>query len=417
MHRLATLIALALSALLLAIACGGDGSTPTPSPTPSPSVGQLSPTSEPTPTPEPAVETLAFIRDGDVWLINADGSDERRLNLSDVQSLSWVSSDELAVVTGAEPPDHLLVDLEGNVRELPFSAGGSWSPNGNRYLVPVDQQTILFNRDGTEVFRLQVGTSSSSGPVALSTVLGVPHGAIWSPDGGKIAYRDASDGSLVIFDLSTGMPANTFPKLRLLDWLSDESIVVASNYTPRNFDALYEARLLDLVSGQSVRVPVLDNSAVFWLSPNREKAVFTAGRAGRPEFGHAISILDFATGEVTPIEGAAISGGTHRIPSSFLAFSPNGTRIYFADDIRNQVTVYSAGIEGQDLVSLGMFPTNSVRFSPDVQHVAYPSPLIRDGIAEDGTLALWVADVDGSGVRELADWSSSGSNFAWQPLP
>lgn len=398
------LIALAL----LALACGGDGLPPASSPTPSPAVAQPSPSPEATRTPtlEPLVEALAFIRDGDVWLINADGSDERRLNLSDVQSLSWVSSDELAVVTGAEPPDHLLVDLEGNVRELPFSAGGSWSPDGNRYLVPVDQQTILFNRDGTEVVRLQVGPSSSSGPVALSTVLGVPPGAVWSPDGDRIAYRDASDGSLVIFDLSTGMSENKFHEVRLLDWLPDGSILVASNYTPRNFDALYEARVLDLVSGQSVRVPALDNSAVFWLSPDRRKAAFTAGPAERPESGHAISILDFATGEVTPIEGAAISGGTHRIPDSFLAFSPNGTHIYFADEIRNQVTVYSARIDGQEIASLGMFPTVVVSFSPDVQHVAY-----------QGRRALSVAEVDGSGVRELAEWSSSGSNFAWQPQP
>ena len=127
-------------------ACGGDGE-PTATATPEP---------EATATPERAVEMLAFIRDGDVWLIAADGSDERRLNLSNVESFAWISADEIDVTTGDEPPRHLSVDLEGNVRELPFPPGGSWSRDGSLYVVPVDQEVVVFNRDGSEAARLEV---------------------------------------------------------------------------------------------------------------------------------------------------------------------------------------------------------------------------------------------------------------------
>ena len=131
---------------LLALACNGGGEA------------QPTATAEPdaTATPEPADETLALIRDGDVWLIDADGSDERRLGLSNVESFAWISADEIDVTTGDEPPRHLSVDLQGNVRELPFPAGGSWSRDGSLYVVPVDQELVVFNRDGSEAARLEV---------------------------------------------------------------------------------------------------------------------------------------------------------------------------------------------------------------------------------------------------------------------
>jgi len=132
----------------LTLSCGGDEETAAPTATASPVA--------PTATPEAAGQTLAFIRDGDVWLINASGSNERRLGLVDVQSFSWVSRDELDVVSGADSSGHLLVDLEGNATELPFPAGGSWSRDGTRYVVPVDELLVLFNRDGSEAGRLDV---------------------------------------------------------------------------------------------------------------------------------------------------------------------------------------------------------------------------------------------------------------------
>jgi len=112
---------------------------------------------EPQATPAPA-ETLAFIRDGDVWLIDADGSGDRRLtDLGKVQSFAWVSHAELDVVTSDQPPRHLLVEPDGSARELPFPTGGSWSRDGNIYVVLVEQRIVVFQRDGREVARLQIG--------------------------------------------------------------------------------------------------------------------------------------------------------------------------------------------------------------------------------------------------------------------
>jgi hypothetical protein len=154
-----------LIATLLAFACDDDGEETRATATPTAEIQ----TTTATATPEPAVETLAFIRDGDIWLIGADGSDERRLNLTDVQSFTWISPDELDVVTGGDPPGHLLVDLEGNVRELFFpgdfhvagglssaQARGSWSSDGSLFVVPVGEQLVIYDKSGDRVRQLDV---------------------------------------------------------------------------------------------------------------------------------------------------------------------------------------------------------------------------------------------------------------------
>lgn len=131
------------------ITCGGDGEDG-PSTTP-----VATPTQGPTATSE-AGDTLALLRDGDIWLMKADGHEERRLGLSGVAFFSWASGEELAVVTDAERPKHLLVDLAGGVTELPFGAGGSWSHDGSRYVTSVGEEIVVFDRQGGEVARIRV---------------------------------------------------------------------------------------------------------------------------------------------------------------------------------------------------------------------------------------------------------------------
>jgi len=149
-----------LAAVGVVVAVSGDGDrreeviarTATPSPT----AETVTRTVTASPPPEPT-ETLAFLREGDIWLVNADGSGERQLTESgDVQEFSWISSEELDVAAGEDRSGHLLVDLEGNAEPLAFPSGGSWSRDGALYAVPVDNQVVVFSRDGSEAARLDV---------------------------------------------------------------------------------------------------------------------------------------------------------------------------------------------------------------------------------------------------------------------
>ena len=195
---------------LLALACGS-GDAPTAA-TPTPSAPET------TVAPESA-ETLAFIRDGDIWLIEADGSNERSLGLNGVNSFSWVSPDELYIVTGKDPSDHLLVDLEGELHDLQLpalasvdvgpldlAAQGSWSRDGISYVAPVDDQLVVFRRHGSEITRLDMSLESNpevfcaDAPFKPGTsgkvILGLP---VFSPDGETVvvaAYCSFADVNL-----------------------------------------------------------------------------------------------------------------------------------------------------------------------------------------------------------------------------
>lgn len=178
----------ALPILALAAACGGGGDNAEPTTTSAPS------TAQPTATPQPAAETLALLRDGDIWLIDANGSHERRLtNLGNVQALSWVSRDELDVVAGADRSGHLLVTLSGEMRELSFPGDGSWSRDGLMYVVPVQQEIVVFDPEGAEVARPRIGPGLDAqpqkgecGPPSESSdelIFGQP---AFSPDGQRV---------------------------------------------------------------------------------------------------------------------------------------------------------------------------------------------------------------------------------------
>jgi len=147
-----------VAALLLVAACGGDGEPATTPTASAPALGTPSAGATAVPSPSPQVETLAFVREGDIWLINAEGSGERRVTrLGNILSFSWISPFEVDAVTNDEPPRHLLIDSEGNASELPFPAGGSWSRDGGLYVVLEEREIAVYNQTGREVARIQLG--------------------------------------------------------------------------------------------------------------------------------------------------------------------------------------------------------------------------------------------------------------------
>lgn len=211
--------AIAGAAIAVAVSGGGDGEPQviarTASPPPSAEVPTRTPrrtaTAAPTPTSEP-VETLAFIRDGDVWLINADGSDERKLTeLGNVQSFAWVSPGELDVVTEEDRSGHLLVALDGGVRQLPFPgatssdagfavvwARGSWSRDGRLFAVPLNQQLVVFDESGAEVKRLPAGPPIVENPDKTSNECG---GSLFNGDPDRLIFGPpafSADGGTVL---------------------------------------------------------------------------------------------------------------------------------------------------------------------------------------------------------------------------
>jgi Tol biopolymer transport system component len=189
----AALAAAAAGVLVSAAACGGGGEA---QPTPTPTAEVQAPTPEPTPTPEaaapePAVQTLAFIDDGDIWLVDADGTNRRRITQfggtdREVVSFQWLANGQEIAYEVSFPfdPDSDcpfagctasgLASIDGQV--LWEGDGGQWSPDGQ--LVALYGLAVsIEDREGRSVWTSAAGGGPSS----------------WSADGSVFAIVEGSD--------------------------------------------------------------------------------------------------------------------------------------------------------------------------------------------------------------------------------
>ena len=181
---------------LLTLACGGGAG---PVPTPTPTVEVQAPTSEPTSTaappvtPEPTVETLAFIDDGDLWLVNADGSDRRRITQfggsdREVASFEWLANrQEIAYRDFSDTTaTSALVSLDGQVLwEVDGGPTTLWSPDGQLVaILPDNGPARIEDRAGQSVWTGNGGEGSGS----------------WSADGSHFAIVEGDEVVVVSRD-------------------------------------------------------------------------------------------------------------------------------------------------------------------------------------------------------------------------
>ena len=380
----------------------GPGATPEPEDTPAPTLA-----------PPVTAPQLAYIDGaGDMWLADADGSGRRNLTggwgdsprCPRPMGLYWSSNgDWLACVgTGSAPDEQTslwIVDPEGRplmgMEPKAYLDRFSWSPTGEGYAYE------LVLPDSTR--ESDVESIGNCGPQGLS--LGDVRGSLWSPDGSQLAYTKGPGDTLAIYDLASRQEKLVMDGLRPLAWvLGGKDLLVASDKPGDGMFATYAAYLLDPATGEQRRVPELDNDVQFWPSPDGRTVAFITRQAGAE-----ISFLDLTTGAVTPIPGA-IPYAREWIPPDHVALSPDGSQLSWADLLPapaegpRSVAIYRAGSDGSAKAKLGEIETVELRFSPDATKVLYR--------ATDH--ALWVANVDGSDARLLAEdaWPA-----AWRPLP
>jgi WD40 repeat protein len=418
--------------LALASACGG-GAGPGPTPTPTAEVQaptpEPTPTTVPTPTPEPAVEALAFISEGDIWLINAEGNGGRRLtSLGDVRSFSWVSSNELDVVTGEDRSGHLLIDLDGNVRELPFPAAsssdagftvvrarGSWSRDGSLYAVPLEQQLVIFDRIGAEVARLRAGP-----PIAppVEQNLDVTKG--------ECGFKDRGEPDRLIF----GPPAFS---------PDGQSVLVAVNCVSRSgayqlYSSVYEVSL----DGSINRPLPQELSTNFRLSEEFLAPRFSPDGAYVAQMGmggfslcpveRELRVAKAEGSDPRILSPSALTELRQRQPHPDLfggiidyAWSPASDAIVASFDVSIcEVTgleppgitgLYILKLDGSGEENLLDGAVSSVAWSPSGHFIAFLAGKYLGQAPEPPTISL--LDFRTRGIRDLG----SGHSPAWRPLP
>ena len=211
------------------------------------------PTSTPTPTPTPTQVNakIAFVRDGQIFTVNPDGTGAAPFfstHMAEERSPAWSSDgSKLAFVSGTGTAEIFIVNANGTgLKRLTNDAGANitdnsptWSPDGQKIAwrrAPVGatfhdiyiMDAVDFNNDGNGDNRVQItslvpannsagrpswspgGTKiaftrgfaggsqqiatmnvdgTSQNPVLTSTVPNADDDAAWSPDGSKIAFR------------------------------------------------------------------------------------------------------------------------------------------------------------------------------------------------------------------------------------
>ncbi len=398
-------VSLASLLVLFAFSCGGDGAVPVGSRPTVPPAG--------TSTPEVTAETLAFLGDGHIWLVEPDGNNERQLSrLNTVEALSWISPDELDVVTrlGTEPARHLLMDLQGNLRELPFPAGGSWSRDGTQYVVPVGQEIVVFDREGGEVARLRVTLPGEEGPKpkppncggTLSTGDGQPDRftfgpPVFSPDGQRILAavncesRRGATGNLYAPVYEVSLDGATNRPLPLQTNLED---YVGARFSPDGSHVAQPIRYGGSAcsSGFSVFVADADGANSRELTLTVLAELLQAEPAGDVRGG----LIDY---DWSPESDAVVAS----YDVSLCTAEPSLRPVLAA--------LYLLRLDGSAPEHLVDGPTNSPAWSPSGRYIAYVSGDYFGREPGDAVIAIY--DRVAGGRSEL--WR--GSQPAWRPTP
>jgi dipeptidyl aminopeptidase/acylaminoacyl peptidase len=339
----------ALLALLALAACGGDDGA-SPSPTPS-AATTATPAVSPRPSPAPGeiVEQLAYIGpDGEIRLVNADGSGDHVLSDSPCDAGDSV-----------------------NVKYFIMS----WSPDGSALafmcvsdLAP--RQTLsVVNSDGKQVASVQ----------DIS-------GFRWSPDSTRLAYQRSAEPDGVdvgLLDVGTGSTRTLRSDALLMEWVGPGSLLLGLEPVFGDFATAFKAHLIDLASGGSTAFPQFDNSRALWVSPDGARAIVQTDQRDPNGSAPGMAVYNFATGLETVIDGGHIGYPSDFIPHEQLAFSPDGATIYWANAADASASIWEARVDAPEARKLGEAGSLFVVVSPlgRVAEVAPPQEAALGTIA------------------------------------
>jgi Tol biopolymer transport system component len=126
------------------------------------------------PTWSPNSAEIAYVRSGDIWVMNADGTNQRQLTHTPMQESAPVWSPDGRLIayvrqTGLEAHIFTIRPAGRGAKQRSFGAGSdsgiSWSPDGHN---------IIYHRTGGEIFTLDTATSKQRLVIAANS-------AAWSP--------------------------------------------------------------------------------------------------------------------------------------------------------------------------------------------------------------------------------------------
>jgi Tol biopolymer transport system component len=183
-----------------------------------------------------------------IYLINADGSDEHLLTEMWARFPSWSSNGRIAFDNGGpNSGDIFVINPDGSgLEQLTHDPSArnirpDWSPNGQKIAFSRrhdgNEDVYVMNADGSDTTRLTSNPASDIAPA-------------WSPDGKKILFQSSRDGNTEIYV----MDADGTNQTRLTEYLGRDQ---DADWSPNGKQIAFE-REIEPIGQQILQVYVMN---------------------------------------------------------------------------------------------------------------------------------------------------------------
>ena len=155
----------------------------------------------------------------------------------------------------------------------------------------------------------------------------------WSPDGTRIGVAESqgaaqSPSKVGVIQVSSGEYVALAENALLLDWLGNETVLLGVNVQPGDLDYTFDTYQFPASGGPGQPFDGFTSTSDFWPSPDGLSAI-VLGDWVEEQIGFRMFVYDIEAGDSTEIPDSAIGYGSEYIPDTLLAFSPEGSEIFW----------------------------------------------------------------------------------------